>query len=93
MSSALRRRFNFETVHPIRELKLKVELVKRECERLLGQSSIELSVARSVIELLVTAFQDLREGKTAEGIQVEKPTSGKVTAPKPATQADVEGVD
>jgi MoxR-like ATPase len=80
MSSALKRRFNFETVHPIRELKLEVELVIRECERLLVQSNVELSVDRSVIELLVTAFQDLREGKTAEGVQIEKPTSVMSTA-------------
>ncbi len=80
MSSALKRRFNFETVHPIRELTLEVDLVVRECERLLAQSSVELSVDRSVIELLVTAFQDLREGKTAEGIPVEKPTSVMSTA-------------
>ncbi|MFI5458280.1 MAG: AAA family ATPase [Isosphaerales bacterium] len=80
MSSALKRRFNFETVHPIRQLKLEVDLVIRECERLLAQSCVQLSVDRSVIELLVTAFQDLREGKTAEGIQVEKPTSVMSTA-------------
>jgi MoxR-like ATPase len=80
MSSALKRRFNFETVHPIRDLGLEVELVIRECERLLVQSNVELSVDRSVIELLVTAFQDLREGKTAEGIQVEKPTTVMSTA-------------
>ena len=80
MSSALKRRFNFETVHPIRELGLEVELVIRECERLLVQSNVELSVDRSVVELLVTAFQDLREGKTAEGIPVEKPTTVMSTA-------------
>jgi MoxR-like ATPase len=80
MSSALKRRFNFETVHPIRELELEVDLVVRECERLLAQSSVQLSVDRSVIELLVTAFQDLREGKTAEGIPVERPTSVMSTA-------------
>jgi MoxR-like ATPase len=80
MSSALKRRFNFETVHPIRDLGLEVELVIRECERLLVQSNVELSVDRSVIEILVTAFQDLREGKTAEGIQVEKPTTVMSTA-------------
>jgi MoxR-like ATPase len=80
MSSALKRRFNFETVHPIRELKLEVDLVIRECERLLAQSAVEMSVDRSVIELLVTAFQDLREGKTAEGVQIEKPSSVMSTA-------------
>jgi MoxR-like ATPase len=80
MSSALKRRFNFETVQPIRELALEVDLVIRECERLLTQSSVEMSVDRSVIELLVTAFHDLREGKTAEGVQVEKPSSVMSTA-------------
>jgi MoxR-like ATPase len=80
MSSALKRRFNFETVQPIRELALEVDLVIRECERMLTQSSVDMSVDRSVIELLVTAFQDLREGKTAEGIPVEKPTSVMSTA-------------
>jgi MoxR-like ATPase len=80
MSSALKRRFNFETVHPIRELKLEVDLVIRECERLLAQSNVAMSVERSVIELLVTAFHDLREGKTAEGVQIEKPTSVMSTA-------------
>ena len=76
--SMLKRWFNFETVHPIRELELEVDLVVRECERLLVQSSVQLSVDRSVIELLVTAFQDLREGKTAEGIQVEEADLGDV---------------
>ena len=38
MSSALKRRFNFETVAPIRELRLEVELVRRECGRLLDEA-------------------------------------------------------
>jgi MoxR-like ATPase len=80
MSSALKRRFNFETVHPIRELALEVELVQRECQRLLGEASAEIAVEKAVIELLVTAFHDLREGKTSEGTQVEKPTSVLSTA-------------
>jgi MoxR-like ATPase len=80
MSSALKRRFNFETVHPIGELKLEVDLVIRECERLLSQSCVAMSVDRDVIELLVTAFHDLREGKTSEGTQVEKPTTVMSTA-------------
>jgi hypothetical protein len=33
-----------------------------------------------VIELLVTAFHDLREGKTGEGTQVEKPAAVLSTA-------------
>jgi MoxR-like ATPase len=80
MSSALKRRFNFETVHPIRDLKLEMSVVSRECERLLRESSVAVETPSEVIELLVTAFQDLREGVSAEGIQLERSTSVMSTA-------------
>ncbi len=80
MSSALKRRFNFETVAPIRELNLEVELVTREAERLLGEVQAPVACPPKVIELLVTTFQDLREGVTADGVQVEKPTAIMSTA-------------
>jgi MoxR-like ATPase len=80
MSSALKRRFNFETVHPIRELRLEVELVARECERLLREAAVPIGVDRDIAELLVTVFHDLREGITREGIQVERPTTVMSTA-------------
>ena len=80
MSSALKRRFNFETVQPIRELALEVTLVQRECARLLQDACAPVEIDRQVIELLVTAFHDLREGVTAEGIQVEKASSVMSTA-------------
>ena len=35
---------------------------------------------RDVIDVLVTAFHDLREGVTADGVQVEKPTTVMSTA-------------
>ena len=80
MSSALKRRFNFETVDPIRDLKLEVELVRRECDRLLKESCAPVETKSDVIELLVTAFHDLREGTTAEGIKIEKPSAVMSTA-------------
>ena len=80
MSSALKRRFNFETVHPIAELQAEVELVRGEVERLLAESQAPAIVERDVIELLVTAFQDLRTGTTAEGTTVERPTTVMSTA-------------
>lgn len=80
MSSALKRRFTFETVHPIRDLNLEVTLVQTECQRLLGESGAEVRLDRDVVALLVTAFHDLREGATSEGIQVEKPASVMSTA-------------
>ena len=75
MSSALKRRFNFETVRPIEDRKLEMQLVREQCERLLKRAEIDVDVSPDVIELLVTAFQDLRTGTTAEGVVVEKPTA------------------
>jgi MoxR-like ATPase len=80
MSSALKRRFNFETVPPIRDLEAEIELVRQESERLLADAGAATTMERNVVELLVTTFQDLRQGVTSEGIQVEKPTSVMSTA-------------
>jgi MoxR-like ATPase len=80
MSSALKRRFNFETVHPIRDLKMEIELVSREATRMLGEAQAKVKVAADALEVLVTTFHDLREGVTAEGTQVEKPSAVMSTA-------------
>ncbi len=80
MSSALKRRFNFETVHPIGELVQEVSLVSEQCHQLLAEAGAEVKIDRKVVEVLVTAFHDLREGVTADGVQVEKPTTVMSTA-------------
>ena len=80
MSSALKRRFNFETVHPIRELASEVTLVQSEVTRLLADSGAPAQVERDVVEMLVTIFHDLRTGQTPEGISVEKPGAVMSTA-------------
>lgn len=80
MSSALKRRFNFETVRPIRSLDLEVELVTRECRRLLAEAAAPAEVEPDAIGVLVTVFQDLREGRTAEAVPVERPTAVMSTA-------------
>ncbi|GLQ97792.1 ATP-binding protein [Dyella mobilis] len=75
MSSALKRRFNFETVRPINDRKLESRLVRDQTEALLGRSNIDIPFDGDIVELLVTAFNDLRHGVTAEGVVVEKPTA------------------
>lgn len=80
MSSALKRRFNFETVAPIADRDLEVKLVTEECERLLRDAEAPIAVGRDIVELLVTVFQDLRLGVTAEGTQIEKPAAVMSTA-------------
>lgn len=75
MSSALKRRFNFETVRPITDRRLEIRLVREQTEALLQQSDVETRLGEDVVDLLVTAFHDLRDGVTAEGAVVEKPTA------------------
>jgi MoxR-like ATPase len=60
MSAALKRRFNFETVFPIAGYATELDLVEREAARLLTQSGVEVAPRRDVLEVLVTAFRDLR---------------------------------
>ncbi len=71
MSSALKRRFNFETVRPIRDHAFEVELVTAQLQRDLAGSAIEVTVPREVVALLVTTFQELRAGQTQEGTAIK----------------------
>lgn len=75
MSSALKRRFNFETVRPIADRKLETQLVREQTEALLARAKVEVDFNPDVVELLVTAFNDLRQGVTSEGVVIEKPTA------------------
>jgi len=75
MSSALKRRFNFETVRPIADRRLEEALVKQQTATLLAQSEIETRLTDDVVSLLVTAFHDLRDGVTAEGTVIERPSA------------------
>jgi MoxR-like ATPase len=72
MSSALKRRFNFETVRPIADRRLEERLIKQQTAALLAQSNVEARLGDDVVELLVTAFHDLRDGVTTEGTVIER---------------------
>lgn len=80
MSAALKRRFNFEVVGPIADLEREVALVRRQAEAALAAVDQPLSVDEAVLEVLVTAFRDLRNGRTSEGWAVDKPTTVMSTA-------------
>ena len=73
MSAALKRRFNFETVPPIADAAREVALVRRQATRAVEQVGVPMQVDDHVIAALVTAFRDLRNGRTEEGWVVEKP--------------------
>jgi hypothetical protein len=77
---ALKRRFNFELVEPIADFELERRLVERQATAALERVGAKLDVDASVLEALVTAFRDLRAGRTAEGWSVDRPGTVMSTA-------------
>lgn len=77
MSSALKRRFNFETVHPISDAEFEKSLILKQLKTELGnlEANIgnEIDLKDEVIDLLVTVFQELRQGQTKAGTAIKTP--------------------
>ena len=80
MSSALKRRFNFETVMPIREAALEKQIIISEVENLARENQIAMEVDEDVAELLATTYHELREGVSSLGHRIDKPSAVMSTA-------------
>ena len=80
LSAALKRRFNFETVPPIATFSDEVALVQRQVAATVAPAGVTSTADQRVVEALVTAFRDLRGGRTAEGWPVERPGAVLSTA-------------
>ncbi|MFV0453065.1 MAG: ATP-binding protein [Propioniciclava sp.] len=78
MSAALKRRFNYETVKPLSDRGFEAELISRALEDELGPE--RPPVAPPVLDVLVTAFADLRTGSTTAGTPVKRPQAVMSTA-------------
>ena len=79
MSSALKRRFNFETVFPINNVALECKIIEEQCTALLGEGAKKL-VDKDIISLIATTFHELRTGKSAENIKIDTPSAVMSTA-------------
>jgi MoxR-like ATPase len=80
MSAALKRRLNFETVPPIADAKQEIDLVRARAHAALNETGNDAEVDSRLLDILVTTFRDLREGRTEEGWNVERPASVMSTA-------------
>jgi MoxR-like ATPase len=80
MSAALKRRFNFETVHPIADLQEEMALVQRETDKLLARAGVPQSLPAEMTEVLVTTFHELRTGQSSDGNALETLTTAMSTA-------------
>ncbi len=80
MSAALKRRLNFETVLPISDADQEIKLVGNRAQAVLGESGTDADVDAKLLQILVTTFRDLRDGRTDEGWNVERPAAVMSTA-------------
>jgi hypothetical protein len=80
MSSALKRRFSFETVAPLSDKKHELAIVLSQSKELLAGAGVTSNFPVEVLQMLITTFMDLRMGKTDDGAAVEKPQAVMSTA-------------
>lgn len=80
MSAALKRRFNFETIHPIADADAETALVRGQATAAVERAGTAYAVDDAVLDVLVTVFRDLRNGRSAEGWDVERPGTVMSTA-------------
>ncbi len=80
MSSALKRRFNFETVMPVREVALEKQIILNEVGKLAAESGVKMDADEDVAELLASTYHELREGISSHGHRIDKPGAVMSTA-------------
>lgn len=80
MSSALKRRFNFETVMPVREAALEKQIIIHEVNQLARESNIAMEAEEDVVELLASTYHELREGVADTGSRIDTPSCVMSTA-------------
>jgi len=88
LSAALKRRFNYVHIPIVADKKTEVEIVRQRSAALLTQYGLPTTIEPGILDLLATAFRELRDGKTAEGISIKSPSTTLSTAEAIGTAVD-----
>jgi MoxR-like ATPase len=88
LSAALKRRFNYVHIPIVSDKKTEIEIVRQRSADLLARYDIPTTIEPAILDLLATAFRELRDGKTAEGISVKAPGTTLSTAEAIGTAVD-----
>jgi MoxR-like ATPase len=88
LSAALKRRFNYVHIPIVADKKTEIEIVRQRSADLLARYDIPTTIEPGILDLLTTAFRELRDGKTAEGISVKQPSTTLSTAEAIGTAVD-----
>ena len=74
LSAALKRRFNYVYIPIVGDQKTEMKIVQQRSAELLERYNLPAKLSPPVIELLATVFREIRDGKTADGVSLKKPT-------------------
>jgi MoxR-like ATPase len=88
LSAALKRRFNYVHIPIVSDKKTEIEIVRQRSADLLSRYDIPAAIEPNILDLLVTAFRELRDGKTGEGVSVKSPGTTLSTAEAIGTAVD-----
>lgn len=88
LSAALKRRFNYVHIPIVADKKTEIEIVRQRSADLLSRYDIPAVIEPAILELLATAFRELRDGKTSEGVSVKSPSTTLSTAEAIGTAVD-----
>jgi MoxR-like ATPase len=80
LSAALKRRFNYVHIPIVGDQKTEVEIVQQRTAELLERYEMPTRLAPPVLDLLATVFREIRDGRTADGVSVKKPSTTLSTA-------------
>jgi hypothetical protein len=72
----------------VADKKTEIEIVRQRSADLLSRYDIPAAIEPGILDLLATAFRELRDGKTAEGISVKSPGTTLSTAEAIGTAVD-----
>jgi len=92
MSAALKRRMNFETIEPIRDLRDEIDIVTREAHKLIRISGVDVIPDAATIEALVTIFHELRNGQTLDGRSTDRLAATVMSTAEAVSVAHAMGV-
>lgn len=92
MSSALKRRMNFETIRPISSVEDEIGVVLREAEKLLMASGVEVKPDEDIVRVLVTIFHELRNGQSLDGRSTDRLASAVMSTAEAVSVAHAMGV-
>ena len=80
LSAALKRRFNYVYIPIVADRETEIKIVEQRSAELMQRYDLPVEIPKPMVELLATAFREMRDGKTEDGIKVKQPSTTLSTA-------------